>query len=284
MIEQAIVMGGNQSLVGIVTEPEPPWNGSAALVLNAGMVHRVGPSRLGVRLARQLAKEGYRVVRFDHSGVGDSWRQPGESRSWEDLLVSETREVMDGLADLYDVRKFIVVGLCSGAVTAFRTATVDERVSGIVMINAMGHSTDDDWNMRIRSRKWVSDYVTKSAVSIDSWKRALTGRIRYRRLYKVLTKRAAGWLFEPKRIKEITNQTRSQFREVLGRGIRTLVVHSSADSSFDYFNTVVKPEVESLRGSGDFDYKIIDETDHTFTVLDKQRDLVDTIATWANRS
>jgi hypothetical protein len=51
----------------------------------------------------------------------------------------------------------------------------------------------------------------------------------------------------------------------------------------DYFNTIVKPELARLQQHGTFDYRIIDETDHTFTTLDKQKDLLAEIAAWAGR-
>ena len=43
---------------------------TAVILLNAGMVQRMGPYRGGVQLARSLAGGGFPVFRFDQSGLG----------------------------------------------------------------------------------------------------------------------------------------------------------------------------------------------------------------------
>jgi hypothetical protein len=44
---------------------------------NAGMLHRVGPYRLHVRLARDLARMGFSSLRVDLADTGDSPLRPG---------------------------------------------------------------------------------------------------------------------------------------------------------------------------------------------------------------
>ena len=74
MNEQALSLGPNHSIVGILTSPPRgvARKGIAVLLLNAGLIHHVGPNRLYVRLARVLASMGFSTVRFDFSGIGDS--------------------------------------------------------------------------------------------------------------------------------------------------------------------------------------------------------------------
>ena len=63
-------------LVGVATLGRPrPRFATALILLNAGLVHRMGPFRLYVQMARRLAAEGYAVLRFDQSGLGDSPRR-----------------------------------------------------------------------------------------------------------------------------------------------------------------------------------------------------------------
>ena len=48
------------------------------VIFNAGAVHRVGPNRMTVTLARRLAAMGLPSLRFDLEGLGDSvLREPG---------------------------------------------------------------------------------------------------------------------------------------------------------------------------------------------------------------
>jgi alpha-beta hydrolase superfamily lysophospholipase len=72
MKEMAVRFGKFNSLIGVITEPDPPELGEnpAIILSNAGLIHHIGPNRIYVKLARHLAENGYRVIRFDLSGVG----------------------------------------------------------------------------------------------------------------------------------------------------------------------------------------------------------------------
>ncbi|HWU86648.1 MAG TPA: hypothetical protein VN253_05215, partial [Kofleriaceae bacterium] len=69
--------GADDGLFGIVTLPPEQLRAASeerpfAVLLNSGLMHRVGPFRTGVELARSLAARGVRVLRYDRSGLGDS--------------------------------------------------------------------------------------------------------------------------------------------------------------------------------------------------------------------
>ena len=102
MTEQVLLFGTNRCLVGMLTEPEKsqvPADLPAFILFNAGLLHRVGPNRLHVTLARRLARRGFPVLRFDFSGIGDSRvaqrfnsvrrapRWPKPARRWTSLLA-----------------------------------------------------------------------------------------------------------------------------------------------------------------------------------------------------
>ena len=78
--ERAVLIGAQPGMVGVETRPLGNDGGEraavAAILLGAGLVHRVGPNRLTVRLARRLAARGIASVRFDHRGIGDSAPRP----------------------------------------------------------------------------------------------------------------------------------------------------------------------------------------------------------------
>jgi len=69
--------GSAPRLFGILTEPEGAPLGPTVLLLNAGLIHHIGPARLWVSLARRFAAAGMRCLRFDLSGLGDSPVRPG---------------------------------------------------------------------------------------------------------------------------------------------------------------------------------------------------------------
>ena len=141
--EKAVKFGAHSSLIGIVTEPAP---GSASegkpafIMLNSGILHRIGSCRLSVRVARALSKEGFTCLRFDYSGIGDSG-QRRDTLTFEESSVLETKEAMDYLAKTKGAANFVLMGLCSGADMAHDTAVVDERVRGLMMLDAWAYRT-----------------------------------------------------------------------------------------------------------------------------------------------
>lgn len=149
MRERAMVFGP-ANLVGIVSEPAPERAIPGApgfVILNSGILHRVGASRLYVQLARLLAAEGFTALRFDFSGVGDS-EVRRDAIPIEERFVVETREAMDYLAQITGTDRFVVGGLCSGADGAFFTALDDERVIGVWQIDAFCYRTPGYYRRR----------------------------------------------------------------------------------------------------------------------------------------
>ena len=136
--EQAFLLGPYQSLVGIVTEAAAtasPADRPAIVILNAGIIHRVGPSRTSVLLSRALAAAGHIVLRFDLSGIGDSEPRVDGLTSVEGSLA-DIREALDWLEASRRVRRFVLVGLCSGANHALLYGGGgDPRTVGLVLID-----------------------------------------------------------------------------------------------------------------------------------------------------
>ncbi|MDX1390067.1 MAG: hypothetical protein R3344_12810, partial [Acidobacteriota bacterium] len=168
--EKAVVFGSEQNLVGIVCSrgstagPSTP----GVIILNAGVVHRVGPGRLGVRLSRELGGAGTISLRFDLSGIGDSLARR-DTLSLEECVVKDVEEAMAYLEEAHGVERFVFVGLCSGAREAFRTAHRDERVVGAVMIDPIV----------FRTRRFYMQHYGRKVASTEVWRNALTGGTRY---------------------------------------------------------------------------------------------------------
>jgi len=139
--EKGVRFGTGNALVGVMTEAAPgsPSDGRPGVIfLNSGILHRVGSCRLHVRLARALSAAGFHALRFDYSGIGDS-DQRRDSLPFEESAVLETKEAMDYLAKAKGVKSFVLIGLCSGADMAHDTAVADERVAGLMLIDAWAY-------------------------------------------------------------------------------------------------------------------------------------------------
>ena len=139
-VRERVVRLGPTGVVGIVTEPldveersgqEPsPW----VVLVNVAAEHHIGPGRRWVEWARGWAARGYRVVRIDQSGVGDSPTAPGRA---DDLAfapewIDDMRHVVASLRS--DGARVGIVGLCSGSYSALEAA-MWEPVDAVFAIN-----------------------------------------------------------------------------------------------------------------------------------------------------
>ncbi|MFO0554763.1 MAG: alpha/beta fold hydrolase [Polyangiaceae bacterium] len=162
MREKAIQFGEQKGLVGIVSLPpeHPSERQPAILFLNAGLVHRVGPFRMNVELARRIADRGFVSLRMDQSGLGDSAPRDGDM-TYEERAVVDAREAMDAMCERFGVSTFILVGLCAGAMNAHRAAVADARVVGAVMLDGYAYRTQSYFRRRLPAK----------VLDPDAWRR-----------------------------------------------------------------------------------------------------------------
>jgi pimeloyl-ACP methyl ester carboxylesterase len=134
--EQAAMIGARKALVGILTQTAASEKDGRTgfVILNSGIIHRVGHHRMYVALARLLAGAGYPTLRFDLSGLGDSESRT-DGLSLLDSAMSDIREAVDWLATTQRVGRVILVGLCSGADQALIYGISDPRVCGLVLLD-----------------------------------------------------------------------------------------------------------------------------------------------------
>jgi len=274
--ESAARFGKDAALVGVVCEPatESGYRARpAVLLLNAGLIHRVGPSRLYVRLARALAAQGFLTMRFDLSGRGDSDARPGVQSTAMDSLA-DVQAAMDLLEQSKNVSRFIVAGVCSGAVAAAEAARVDRRIAGAVLISAYAYPT-------VQSR--IRHYLRRLGKP-KRWWNTLAGRNELgRALRRALFVR--GGVANEGEMTDDTTGARSRqaaavmFREMIARGVCLFVIHPGGDA-YNY-----RRQFEDAFSDVNFEDKLaveyVPQADHTFTRLLNQQRLQDAIVGWA---
>ena len=276
--EKALLFGHTRSLAGILTDPPPGASGEGkpgVVILNAGLLHRVGPNRLHVQTARALAELGFCVLRFDLSGIGDSQpRQDGTG--FRTAALEEIGEAFDLLADLRGVRRFVLVGICSGADNGLLAAYHDPRVMGAALI--------DGYN--VPGWRYALFFYRHRFLSPRSWARVLLGR-----------SEALGDLMRlaSARSKETPRQATSlevalpshaeyvrQVRALADRGVPRLLVYTrDSPSQFNYISLLDRP----LRAWPSRDRVSVEhfaDSDHLFTLVANQQRLVRLLTTWAN--
>jgi dienelactone hydrolase len=175
--ENAYTVGPGRSLVAAVTEPvRAEADGAPVIViLNTGIIHRVGHQRKFVTLARELAARGYLVVRFDFGGIGDSERREDNLSALEGCL-DDIRVILDWLEASRGYRRAILLGLCTGADHAIIYAGSDPRVVGAGLLDPMIPAT----------RRFYLHYILHRLMRPRSWLSFMTGN---GRLFTTIRKR-----------------------------------------------------------------------------------------------
>jgi len=285
--DDVLTLGPEGQLVGILSQPAqgtPPGRPNttsagapdqAFIILNAGVLHRVGPHRLHVTLARRLAAAGRPGLRLDLGGIGDSIAS-SDATSFRDSAVADTRAAMTGLTEATGARRFILFGVCAGADNSMATALVDDRVAGIVLVDPHTYPTRRGQLRYLRTR------VAERGGPRDVLRWALG--VAERRVRLTLAARARR--DEPPQSEGREPPPLATFRDQLttlvDRGVRILTVYSGihgprynhADQVFELFPT--------LRGRIDRVY--FATANHTFTELGVQAELIDAVVGWINKT
>lgn len=191
-------------LFGILHEPVASAKpGVAFIMLSPGVKMRVGPERLYLRLTNLLVDLGIPVLRFDFHGLGDS-----EGALPERLLldvygqvqvgrfVDDTIDAMDWMQEKMGVNRFILSGLCGGAVTGLLAGARDRRVAGLLALGITplidSRTTDPSRYMTAGQLDRLGRKYVQKLFRPQSWLRLLTLRTDYRMLWRSMKKLLLG--------------------------------------------------------------------------------------------
>lgn len=141
MKEITTAFGKDGNLSGTLTLPQPATSQIGFILLNAGIIHRVGPHRFNVKLARALAERGHACLRFDVSGLGDSRFPINPQATFQQQACADLSEAMDKLEAAAGIKRVAIVGICSGAQSGLALAVEDGRVAGLYMIDGYAYAT-----------------------------------------------------------------------------------------------------------------------------------------------
>lgn len=293
MNESTALIGAPHPLVAVLTEPEPstakpPADRPTVVFVNSGILHRPGPNRMYVTLARRLAARGHLVLRFDLSGLGDSESRPG-GESFLDRAVTETRSVLDWLARERGSTRFVLAGLCSGAVIAYRTTREDERVVGAVLINGGSYfaGTDTDRVIERTLSRHYRRMTFSSSFRAKNWKKALRGNVDYKSILKNalgvprrLAGAIAGAITSGGKGDELEPTWDRELATLASRGVALLALHSEGDDGLDYMHVILGDRIAHWEAQGVLDFEVVDGANHTFTLMWSQRRLFESIERW----
>lgn len=281
MKEEAIQLGKSRSLVGIVTFAAPGHEAKPGVILlNPGIVHRVGPGRIYVKIARALAAQGFTVVRFDFSGIGDSSVRLDNLR-FEESSVDEALAAMSFLKTTRDINRFILLGGCSGAAVSLETARSDRRAIGAILINLPARADDDEQTIGRNHRHY---YWNFALLSPTSWRKLLTGQSDYRKIGRALAQGIKRKFIDPKKPSDSDQRFQTLLRELAGCGVRLTFICSKGDPLLRDLRDAGGDVLKQLCRQGGAACDVIPRSDHTFSSLCDQERVVNVILKRANET
>jgi alpha/beta superfamily hydrolase len=183
--ETLVRFGENHGIFGIISEPADGTATAPAIVLsNAGSAHHVGPNRLYVLLARALSTAGFRCLRFDLPGLGDSVIDDA-ARENNPYPPDASASIAEAAAIVARPNEpVILTGLCSGAHASFHAALDLETlpIAESVIINPLTFYYEPGMSLEQSPVRHYEEWqrYTESMRSTRSWAKLLRGEVRIR--------------------------------------------------------------------------------------------------------
>lgn len=279
VLENAVVFGQFGGLVGIVSERVEELPGvddterreqPAIVILNTGILHRVGAGRLSVMLARRLALAGHYVLRFDLSGIGDSARRR-DNLPPADGAMGDLRDAVEWLQAARGIQRVILIGTCSGADLSLLYAGTDHRVVGMAIVDASTPPTRRHYLRKcLDHRAWRRRLQAVSSVAKAH--RARTGK----------PMSADAWQYDDSL--SLSNR-RAQviladaYRNAFANSVRTLAIFTAGAAWYNYRNQLFDafPDID-FEGNLRFEY--FKRCDHLITHEANRSRFFEVVESW----
>lgn len=274
--ESIIEIGQPSPLVGVLTEASTPAD-TALILLNSGIMHRVGSCRLSVRLAREVTgATGVTCLRFDFSGIGDSRPRRNGDGDFDRTAVEEVVEAMDHLQRHRGIKTFILYGLCSGARIACNVAERDPRVVAVAQLDGACYPT----------RRAYLRYYWRRIWTLAAWKKHLqrwTGlRDDGSDQGSVLTGARAG--FEVPEFAQDPGKERiaRQLQALMKRDVKLHCVFTGHDTYYCYYSQF-RDCFNRVHFGSNLSLDYFPEASHIFTEPLYQARMLEGIVSWLER-
>lgn len=253
---------------------------------------RVGPHRTNVLLARELARSGLAVMRFDYRGTGDSDEiliSQYHDEVISDMRLSDIELAVDSFFQhVQSIQEIVIWGLCSGATRAIHYANKDSRVSSVVLINPYVDCKTKD------SLANMKDYYWRRLTTIDFYKRIIRGDLSLIKASKNLASKIVGAIHKNKP-NTITNEKKTcaqipvklsshsqHEKSLLKFKGKVLVILAGDDRIGARFKEFVKRSATLKRHfkNSNITFHVIPGANHTFSRKDWRNEVISCTREW----
>ncbi|HUP28821.1 MAG TPA: hypothetical protein VM122_01515, partial [Usitatibacter sp.] len=182
--------------------------------------------------------------------------------------------------------RFIAMGLCSGAHTAFHTALAleDDSIEELVLINPFAFYWKEGMSLDVMTRLMDAQQYKKSMRDPNRWLKLLRGDVNFRRLLDVAIshpKTVAKSYYDacletlaPEKAPRLSQDLRRLFE--MNRRVTVLI--SEGDPGGDIIMSQAKLTAKRAMRSGQMRMETIEGGDHTFTQSRPRRALIERVA------
>lgn len=225
-----------------------------AVICHGFVGNRIGVDRIFVKAARELAQDGYMVIRFDYVGCGESTGNYGSEDM--DSMIAQTRAVLDYGISSNDVdpQRVTLIGHSLGGAVALLTSIRDRRVKNLVLWASVGYPFND---------------IVK-----------IVGRDAYDLSVKQGAADHVGYSFTPVYFNSLASF--QPFQEASKFTGDVLVIHGTSDDVIPVDYAFLYQKLFWTRPEGRCDKEIIFQGDHTFSSGPAQQQLLKRTREWMN--
>ena len=132
MNEKPIVLEGAVPLIGMLRPASGAQETGVLMMVAGGPQYRIGGHRQLVLWARKFSSRGFPVLRFDFSGMGDSYGEYVQFDNVEDDIKTAIDQFFKETPTL---KQIVLWGECNACSASLFYAHKDPRIKGIVMLN-----------------------------------------------------------------------------------------------------------------------------------------------------
>jgi len=276
MKEQSYSIGHSPRLVGIYTYAEEKNTKPAddprptILLLNSGLLNRIGPFRHYVRLAREFSKQGFNTCRFDLSGIGDSERR-SDNRTHDEHAVDDVYQVMNFLEQQHNHKTFLVMGICTGADNAHKAMVRHKNIVGAVSIDGYSYPT----------LKYYLNYYGEKLFHSSSWmtlvrtfSEKLTCLFRQDKQDSKFESFDFEWILPKK------SKTEADYKLFIKRKVFLLSIFTA---SWPYnYNEQLADSLPNIEFGENIQSVYLENAEHTFPLQQDRNELTSVIVSWLN--
>lgn len=161
-------------------------NGIWIVFLHGWSGYRAGPHDIFVKMARKLTKLGFTCVRFDFRGRGYS----GEKQFKASFISmsSDIHAVVKECHDNAEVRKIVLIGICSGARLGIHfIKNTSLKIDHLVEISSPPlDETVINVKMELSKARFIGSGYLSKIFTIQTYKKLINKEIDYMRIFKIV--------------------------------------------------------------------------------------------------